>query len=148
MIRSIFVSVVLAALLTWSISADAQGRNPSGGAGAGNRPSMGQQQDMRSMRQQSELRRQESEIRRQATETRRQEAELRKAEAENKRIAAEENNRSEESRTEHPPNGHAADEAFLAEENAESQNLRDERPDLRGDNRGDHGAETDNDDQI
>ena len=133
MIRLISVCAALVTLLALSMSVDAQGRRPSGTTGAGNRPSMGQQRDMgASMRQQAEMRRQEA-------EAKQQEAEARLAEAEAKRAAAKEHNQSEDMRDEHPPNEHAAVEALLAEENAENQNLRDERPDLQRDNRGDHG---------
>ncbi len=148
MVRLMSVSATLVFLLALSMSVYAQGHRPVGaGSGAGNRPSMSQHRDRPDvMRQQSEMRRQEAEARRLAAEAKRQEAVARQAEAEARRAAAEEHNRSEEARAEHPPNEHAADEAFLAEENAENQNLRDERPDLRGDNRGDHGRDADDDD--
>ena len=149
MIRLISVCAMLFTLLALSISVDAQGRPGGAGQGAGSRPSMGQQRHMgASMRQQDEMRRQEAQARRQAAAAKRQESETRRAEAEAKRAEAEENNRSEEARAEHPPDEHAADEAFLAEANAENQNLRDERPDLRGDNRGGHGRDSDDDDQT
>lgn len=149
MIRLISVCAALVSLLALSISVDAQGRPGGAGQGAGSRPSMGQQRHMgASMRQQAEMRRQEAEARRLVAEAKRQEAEARKAEAEAKRAAGAEHNRSEDMRELHPPDEHAADEAFLAEANAENQNLRDERPDLRGDNRGDHGRDSDDDDQT
>lgn len=44
-------------------------------------------------------------------------------------------------RAKHPPNEDAADDAFVAEDNAVNQELRDERRNLRGDNRGDHGSD-------
>ena len=149
MIRLITVSATLVCLLALSMSVYAQGKRPGGaGSGASNRPSMSQHRDRAdTMRQQAEMRRQEAEARRLVAEAKRQEADAQKAEAEAKRAAGEEHNRSEDMRELHPPNEHAADEAFLAEENAENQNLRDERPDLRGDNRGDHGRDPGNDGQ-
>ena len=149
MIRLISIGAMLISLLALSTSVYAQGRSGGGPSqGASNRPSISQHHDRANvMRQQSEMRRQEAEASRLVAEANRQEAEARKADAEAKRAAAEEHNQSEEVRAEHPPNEHAADEAFLAEENAENQNLRDARPDLQGDNRGDHGHDSGDDDQ-
>ena len=144
MIRLISVSAMLVSILTFSMSVYAQGHRPVGaGAGAGNRPSMSQHRDRPdTMRQQSEMRRQEAEARRLAAEANRQEADARQAEAEARRAAAEEHNRSEEARAEHPPNEHAADEAFRAELNADDNlALRDDRPTLGGENRREHGVD-------
>ena len=125
MIRLISVSAMLVSLLILSMSVYAQGNRPDGaGSGVGNRRLMSQQRGRAdAMRQQAEMRRQEAAVRWLA-------ADARIAEAEAKRAAAEEHKRSEETCAAHPPNEHVAEEAFLAEENAENQNLRDERPDL------------------
>ena len=45
--------------------------------------------------------------------------------------------RSAEMRAEHPPNENAAPEAFLAEENALNAELREQRKNMRAENRGD-----------
>ena len=138
--RKITFSALCAFLLLLSISVDAQGKRPDSGHGAANRPLTSQHRNRSdSMRQQAEIRRQQAAVRRQAAEARREVAEARKAEAEAKRIAAEEHNRSEQAREDHPPNENASVEAFLAEANAENQNLRDQRPNLRADNRNNHG---------
>ena len=139
MIRLMSVSATLVFLLALSMSVYAQGHRPVGaGSGAGNRPSMSQHRDRPNvMRQQSDIRRQEAEARRLAAEVNRQEADARKTEAEARRAAAEEHNRSEEARAEH-----AADEAFRAELNADDNlALRDDRPDLAGQNRREHGVD-------
>ena len=117
-----------------SLAADAQGRRPSGaGAHRGTaRPGTGRPLDIGRANMASQ--RQEMEAAREAAAARQQEAERR-------RLEAEANNRSAEARAENPPNEHAADEAFLAEENAENQELREERRELQGDNRGERGPE-------
>lgn len=131
--RMLIAGLVLTTLALTTV-ANAQGRSSGARNSNAHRPSTIQQIDMMSMRQQAEMRRQEAEARRQAADARRLEAEQRRAEAEA-------NNRSEDAQAEHPPNEHAAIEAFAAEGNAENQNLRDERPDLRGDNRDGHGED-------
>ena len=144
MIRKISISAVVASLLAISLAANAQGQRPGGaGSGASNRPSMSQQRDRAdAMRQQAEMRRQDSQARRQAAEARRQKAEARRAEAEAKRAAAEEHNQSVAMREAHPPNSNAADEAFRAELNADDNlALRDDRRDLAGENRREHGVD-------
>ncbi len=140
MIRLISISAVVALLLAISLAANAQGRPPGGaGSGASNRPSMSQQHDMSSMRQQSDARRQEAEMRRQAADARRLEADAKKAEAV---AAGEQYGQSVAMRSAHPPNSNAADEAFRAELNADDNlALRDDRPDLAGENRREHGVD-------
>lgn len=88
---------LIGAVLGISTAAYSQARPGGAGNKPGQPPSAGQQRETESMRQQAE--------------TRRQEAEAKRAEAEAK-------SRSELSRAEHPPNEHAADAAFSAEENA------------------------------
>lgn len=134
---------VAAMLLAISAAADAQGRSGGAGGQAGSRPMPpGQQHEMGAMRQLD-------------AETRRLEkveaAHIRAEAAQRKRLEAEAHNASEQARTEHAPGEergpnveHAAPEAFIAEGNAENQNLREERRDLQGDNRGDHGPDSDN----
>ena len=147
MIRLISISAVVALLLAISLAANAQGRPPGGaGSGASNRPSMSQQHDMSSMRQQSEARRQEAEMRRQAADARRLEADARRLEADAKKAeavaAGEQYGQSVAMRSAHPPNSNAADEAFRAELNADDNlALRDDRPDLAGENRREHGVD-------
>ena len=140
MIRKISTSVVVASLLAISLAANAQGQRPSNaGQGAGSRPSMSQQRDMSSMRQQAEMRRQEAEARRLAAEVKQQEADARRAEA---GAVVEEFGQSVAMREAHPPNSNAADEAFRAELNADDNlALRDDRPDLAGENRREHGVD-------
>jgi hypothetical protein len=58
-----------------------------------------------------------SEVRRQGAEARRQAAQVKRAEGEA-------HNNSEEARAAHPPNEHAADQAILAEQNAENRDSR------------------------
>ena len=153
MIRNISISVVVASLLAISLAANAQGRPGGAGSGASNRPSMSPQRDMSRMRQQADARRQEADARRQEAEAKRQEADAKKAE---EVAVGEQYGQSIAMRAAHPPNSNAADEAFRAELNAEDNlALRDDRPDLAGenrrehgvDNRGDHGGgDPDNDD--
>ena len=149
MIRNISISVVVASLLTISLAANAQGRPSSAGQGAGSRPSMNQQRDMSSMRQQADARRQEAEMRRQeaaarqlAAEAKQQEADASKAEADAAVAAGDQYGQSVAMREAHPPNSNAADEAFHAELNADDNlALRDDRPDLAGENRREHGVD-------
>ncbi len=147
MIRKISISVVVASLLAISLAANAQGQRPSSaGQGAGSRPSMSQQRDMSSMRQQADARRQEVEMRRQEAEARRLAAEAKQHEADARRAEAgavvEEFGQSVAMREAHPPNSNAADEAFRAELNADDNlALRDDRPDLAGENRREHGVD-------
>ena len=140
MIRLISISAVVALLLAISLAANAQGKPPGGaGSGASNRPSMSQQRDMSSMRQQSDARRQEADMRRQAADARRLEADAKKAE---EVAAGEQYGQSVAMRSAHPPNSNAADEAFRAELNADDNlALRDDRPDLAGENRREHGID-------
>ena len=140
MIRKISISAVVALLLAISLAANAQGKPPGGaGSGASNRPSMSQQRDMSSMRQQSDARRQEADMRRQAADARRLEADAKKAE---EVAAGEQYGQSVAMRSAHPPNSNAADEAFRAELNADDNlALRDDRPDLAGENRREHGID-------
>lgn len=93
--------LVLAAI-TVDTSAHAQGRPAGAGQGTANRPTATQPNERSAMRQQAETRRQEAEARRQEAATRRAEAETM--------------NRSERLHADHPPNEHAADEAFAADE--------------------------------
>ena len=144
--HKISISVVVASLLTISLVANAQGRPSSAGQGAGSRPSMSQQRDMSSMRQQADARRQEAEMRRQEAEARRLAAEAKQQEADARRAEAgavvEEFGQSVAMREAHPPNSNAADEAFRAELNADDNlALRDDRPDLAGENRREHGVD-------
>ena len=137
--RELLTVAIAAMMFTLSIVADAQSRPGSPRNSAAQHPSTMQQRDSTMMRQQAEMRRQEAEARRQTAEAQRLEAERRKAEAEAKRAEGEAHNRSEEARAEHPPNEHAAIEAIIAEGNADNQEVRDERSDLRGESRGEHG---------
>lgn len=66
-------------------------------------------------------------------------ADTKRAEADAKREAAKAKNKSEDARAAHPPNEHAADEAFLAEQNADNKDQRDQRRDSKSENRADHG---------
>ena len=142
----ISISVIVVSLLVISQAANAQGRPSHAGQSLGNRPSMSQQRDMFSMRQQSDARRQDAEIRRQeaeagrlAAEAKQQEADARSAEA---GAVADEFGQSVAMREAHPPNSNAADEAFRAELNADDNlALRDDRPDLAGENRKEHGVD-------
>ncbi len=140
MIRNISFSVVVASLVAISLAANAQGQRPSSaGQGAGSRPSMSQQRDMSSMRQQADARRQKAEARRLAAVAKQQEADARRAEA---GAVVEEFGQSVAMREAHPPNSNAADEAFRAELNADDNlALRDDRPDLAGENRREHGVD-------
>ena len=138
MIRKISISVVVTSLLAISLAANAQGRPGGTGSGASNRPSMSQQRGMSSMRQQADARRQEAEMRHQEAEARRLAAEVKQHEAE---AVVEEFGQSVAMRAAHPPNSNAADEAFRAELNAhDNLALRDDRPDLAGENRREHGG--------
>ena len=84
------------------------------------------------------MQRQEAEARRLAAEAKQQEADARRAEAE---AVVEEFGQSVAMRAAHPPNSNAADEAFRAELNAhDNLALRDDRPDLAGENRREHGG--------
>ena len=149
MVRKISISVVVASLLAISLAANAQGRPGGAGSGASNRPSMSQQRNMSRMRQQADARRQEAKMRRQEAEVRRlaaeakqQEADARKAEADAAVAAGEQHGQSVAMRAAHPPNSNAADEAFRAELNADDNlALRDDRPDLAGENRREHGVD-------
>ena len=146
MIRKISISVVVASLLVISLAANAQGRPGGAGSGASNRPSMSQQRDMSRMRQQADARRQEAEMRRQEADARRLEAEAKRQEADAKKAeevaAGEQYGQSIAMRAAHPPNSNAADEAFRAELNADDNlALRDDRPDLAGENRREHGVD-------
>lgn len=139
--HKILIVGVAAALLAFSAAADAQGRSGGAGGKAGSRPMPGQQRDMGAMQQQrAEVRRLEKV----------EAARLKAEEAQRKRLEAEANNASEQARTDHAPGEehgpneeHAAPEAFIAEGNAENQNLREERRDRQGDNRGEHGPDSD-----
>ncbi len=101
---------VAAMLLAISAAADAQGRSGGAGGQAGSRPMPGQQRDMGAMQQQrAEARRLEKV----------EAARLRAEEAQRKRLDAEANNASEAARIDHAPDEHAAEEAFIAEGNAD-----------------------------
>ena len=154
MIRLISISAVVALLLAISLAANAQGRPPGGaGSGASNRPSMSQHRDMSSMRQQAdawrqaaEMRRQEAEAKRLIAEAKRLIAEVKQQEADARRAEAgamvEEFGQSVAMRAAHPPNSNAADVAFRAALNADDNlALRDDRPDLAGENRREHGVD-------
>ena len=117
MLRLIVSSSLCAALLAVGSTAAAQGRRPSAA------PQTGTQ---RSLPAQVENRR--------PTDTSGQ-AQARRAEAEARRQAAAANNKSAEARAAHPPNEHAADEAFLAEQNAEGRDARSARREQRRENR-------------
>ena len=138
-IRKIGIIVIAAVGVIAASASYAQGR--SGGQGRGQAPSQ-----MRDSARQDSMRR-DMEDMRARSEERRLEAEARRAEAEAKRAAAEtnrqngedaraEHERSVQARIDHPPNEHAAPEAFLAEENALNAELREQRKDLRAANRG------------
>ncbi len=68
------------------------------------------------------------------TDSRRQDA-LKKQEAERRRAEGEAHNRSADARAEHAPNEHAADEAIVAEGNAEKKDARSEAQ-SKDDNKG------------
>ncbi len=146
--------IVIAAVGVIAASASyAQGR--SGGQGRGQAPSQmrdsarqdSMRRDMEDMRARSEQRRLEAEASRAEAVAKRAEAEAARAEGEANRQNGEDaraaHDRSAEMRAAHPPNEHAAAEAFLAEENALNAELREQRKDLRGENRGDRGPEDD-----
>ena len=102
---------------------------------------MSYQRDMSSMRQQADVRRQKAEMRRQEAEARRLAAEAKQQEADAGAVV-EEFGQSVAMREAHPPNSNAADEAFRAELNADDNlALRDDRPDLAGENRREHGVD-------
>jgi hypothetical protein len=134
MMRSISLGALSIGLLAISLGAHAQGRGPGGAPSqsAGQRPAISSQ--IETGRMTAEARRQEAEARRLQAEARRQEAQAR-------RQAAEANNQSEAARAAHPPNEHAADQAFSAEANAENADRREQRRALRRENPQDGGAE-------
>jgi len=129
--RQASLCTVFVLLVGLSLSAHAQGHRPSGAANQGLTRSPTVLSPSDSGRVSIEARRQEMEARRAAAQARSQEAQR-------KRQEAEANNRSAEARAEHPPSEKAAAEAVLAEQNAENQELRDGRKDLKEENRGDH----------
>jgi hypothetical protein len=134
MIRLISLSALSACLLAISVPADAQGQRPSG---AQNRGAPSQSIGSRpTISGQSETRRVTAEALRREAGANRVESETRRAAAQARREAAQANNRSEDARAAHPPNEKAAEEAFLAEQNADKKNLRAERRALRRANRG------------
>ena len=146
--------IVIAALGVIAASASfAQGR--SGGQDRGQAPSQmrdsarqdSMRRDIEDMRARSEERRLEAEARRAEAESKRAEAEAARAEGETNSQHGEdaraEHDRSVQVRIDHPPNEHAAPEAFLAEENALNAELREQRKDLRAENRGDRGPDDD-----
>jgi len=98
--------------LALSISAEAysQGRSAGAGKNQGQRPTTGQY-DKR--------------------DTQRERAEIRRLEAEGKRATAEAQNRSEQMRGENPPNEHADDAAFSAEQNVRGNERAEEMHDHR-----------------
>lgn len=73
-----------------------------------------------------------------AAQSRRQD-EQHRLEAQQRRAEGEAHNRSAEARSEHAPDEHAADEARLADKNSANKDRREQRRELRGKNRGDHG---------
>lgn len=143
--------IFIAALGVIAASASyAQGRG--GGQGHGQAPSQMRdsarqdniRRDMEGMRARAEERRREAEARRAEAEEKRAEAEARHAEANGRgEDARAEHDRSAQARAEHPPNEHAAPDAFLAEENALNAELREQRKGLRAENRGDRGPDDD-----
>ena len=151
-IRKTGIIVVVAVGVFAASASYAQGR--SGGQDRGQAPSQmrdsarqdSMRRDMKDMRARSEERRREAEAKKAEAEARHEEAEARRAAAEaNSRgeDSRAEHDRSAEARAEHPPNEQAAPEAFLAEENALNAELREQRKDLRAENRGDRGPEDD-----
>ncbi len=139
--------ILIAALGVIAASASyAQGRG--GGQGRGQAPSQmrdsarqdSMRRDMEDMRARSEQRRLEADARRVEAEAKRAEAEANRQNGEDARAV---HDRSAEMRAAHAPNEHAAPEAFLAEENALNAELREQRKDLRAENRGDRGPEDD-----
>ena len=154
MIRRASLCIALVSLLGLSLAVDAQGRRPSSPGNQGRapggpsttrpsttRPSDFGRSSMEARRAEAAARRAEAEARRGQAETRRAEAEQRRLEAQRRREEAAANNQSATARVDHPPNENAAAEAFLAEQNAENQDLRDERAELREENRGERGPE-------
>lgn len=137
MIRHVSLCLVFAAAVAAGPAAYAQGHRPAGAGGPasaggptsaagqsfGHAPTFGGSLDSQRLHSDAG----------QAT------ADANRAAAEAKRQAGRSHNKSEEKRAAHPPNEHAADEAFLAEQNAGNKDLRDQRKDLKGKNRGDHG---------
>jgi len=97
--RIISIAAVALIALTAAYQSDAQGRPQGAGANRGQQSSAAQQHEMESMQEQAEERRNE---------------------AETMRTEAEAKNREEQSRMEHPPNEHAADQAMATEANRES----------------------------
>jgi hypothetical protein len=116
MVRQVvFVSLALV-LFGLGPSADAQGRRPSGAqpGAAVHRPSMTRVEP----RAAATIGRRDAAARGEdASAARRQAAEAR-------REAARENDKSAEARAAHPPNEHAAEAAFLAEQNADHRDTR------------------------
>jgi hypothetical protein len=139
--RKIVLTTGCIALLLASSLSQAQGRRPSGAGAQGPSPRPTLSQPLESGRFEADSRRLQADSRRLEAEQQRLDAEQRRLEAEQKRLAAAENDRSDDSRAEHPPNDHAADEASAAEDNALNADLREERAERQGDNRGDRGPD-------
>lgn len=131
--------IVLAVLGGIGTAVHAQGHRPStpGTQGLSRAPTVG---NPLGFEQLGSFERLNAEARRQHTEARRAAAEARREEAQRKRQEAQARNKSDEARAKHPPNQQAASEAFLADQNAENQTLRDERKQTKEKNRGDHGT--------
>lgn len=98
--RMILLAFVAGLAMAVSTAASAQGRPDGAGNSAGQRASAGQQ-DKR--------------------DAQRERAEIRRLEAEAKKAEAEVHNRSRQMRAENPPDEHADDAAFSAEQNADGQ---------------------------
>jgi hypothetical protein len=117
MIRRTTLCLTVAALIGLSSQAGAQGRAP---AGAGHSTPAMSQAEIRNRVAAADARRQDA--------ARRAEAEARRAEAQRRRAEAEAHNNSDEARAAHPPDEHAADNATLAEQNADRRERRERRP--------------------